>query len=184
MGMVGMVGVRFTWLLWICASIPIFFEPLWVFFLQHSSLCSRVHIATGVSQRLFARQPGAAYVKGKQSERVVWRAVDQGETKNKTQIVGFVLFFYLFFFFHLVGEGQCVFVSVKEANLTATRPLSLSQRLQQQFIVLMWNRVSLVHILFLSKKILRMLMRTKLLPRYSFKHLHLKTASEPLCQEV
>lgn len=86
-----------------CIS-PDFSSLCGFFFLQHSSLCSRVHIAAGVGQQLSARQPGAAYAKGKQNERFVWRAVDQGETKNKTQIVGFVLFFLSFIFFSF-GRG-------------------------------------------------------------------------------
>lgn len=110
----------------------------------------------------------------------------KGNQKQNTDC-GFCFIFLSFIFFHLVGEGQCAFVSVKEANFgkySDDKATVSFSAFAAAVYVLMWNRVSLVHVLFLSKKILRMLMQTKLLPRYSCKHLHLKTASEPLCQEV
>lgn len=105
LGMVEMVGVRFAWLLWICASIPIFFEPLWVFF-----FCS-----TRRSVHVFTLPPVSVSGSSLASLELPMRRVNRASAlfgepstkgKPKTKHRLWVLFyFFIFFFFFSFGRG-------------------------------------------------------------------------------
>lgn len=145
--MVRMVGVRFAWLLWICAFRPIFRASVGFFCSTRGS----VHVFTlppvSVSSSSLAglelplrRVNRASALFGEPSTK--------GNQKQNTDC-GFCFIFLSFIFFHLVGEGQCAFVSVKEANFgkySDNKATVSFSAFAAAVYVLMWNRVSLVHV--------------------------------------